>query len=96
MERLLAGLFGYKPVKILEPEIDIAPAGFQRIRLVAEVKWVEKLTRRELRHVEEKLARFPDAQALLIVPDKTIVPETWLEVWDTKDLAAQVRQQAST
>ncbi|ALL00464.1 hypothetical protein Pyrde_0414 [Pyrodictium delaneyi] len=96
MERLLAGLFGYKPVKILEPEIDIALAEFQRIRLVAEVKWVEKLTRRELRHIEEKLARFPDAQALLIVPDKTIVPETWLEVWDTKDLAAKARQQTNT
>jgi len=92
IERLLAELYGYKPVKVLEPEIDIALVEYQRIRLVAEVKWVGKLDRRAVRNIEAKLSQFPDARKLLVVPDKTIVPETWLEVLDVDDLTAMARQ----
>jgi hypothetical protein len=99
VERTLSEYYGLKPVKILEPEIDIALTEFKRIRLVAEVKWKRGLDRSEVRKVEEKLARFPDAEKILIVPDATIVPETWLEVWDVNKLrriAAEWRAKSTT
>ncbi len=92
VERFLSEYFGLKPVKVLEPEIDIALVEYKRIQLVAEVKWSNKLTKSEVKKIEEKLGRFPDARQILIVPDKTIVPETGLEVWDVEDL----REKAST
>ena len=86
IERFLSEYFGLKPVKVLEPEIDIALVEYKGIHLVAEVKWSNELTKSEVKKIEEKLGKFPDARQILVVPDKTIVPETSLEVWDVEDL----------
>ncbi len=86
MEKLLAELMGLKPVKILEPEIDIALVEYNRIKLVAEVKWKNKITREEIRRIEEKLNKFEEAEKILIVPDQTIVPETTLKVLDIETI----------
>ena len=94
-ERLLAEAHGLKPVKILEPEIDIALTRFKKIALVAEVKWVSKLKKEDVRKAEEKLSRFPEARKILIVPDATTTPETWLEVMDVKDMIRLARQATS-
>ena len=91
-ERLLAEAYGLKPIKIIEPEIDIALTKFRKIALVAEVKWVNKIRREDLRKAEEKLARYPEARKLLIVPDASATPETWLEVMDAKDISKLARQ----
>jgi len=95
MERFLAELLGLKPVKILEPEIDITLVEFKKIKLVAEVKWKNKLSRREVKEVEDKLLRFEEARKILIVPDQTIVPETTLEVWDIRTLREEVKRHST-
>lgn len=96
MERFLSEYFGLKPVKILEPEIDIALVEYKRVRVVAEVKWASRITKREVNEVEDKLGKFLDARQILIVPDKTIVPETSLEVWDPGDLTVKASERLSS
>ncbi len=64
-------------------EIDVA-LGRKRIEVVAEVKWKERLTRKEVREIEEKLGRFEEARKILFVKDVSGVPETELEVWDVE------------
>ena len=91
-ERLLAELMGLKPIKILNPEIDIALIEFKKVKVVAEVKWKNKLSRTEIMNVEEKLTRFQEARKILIVPDQSIVPETSLEVWDVNKILSIVRR----
>ena len=86
IERYLAEYFGMKPVKIMEPEIDIALVKFKKLSLVAEVKWREEITKKEIKKVERKLESFPDARKILVVPDKSTVPKTEIEVWDINDL----------
>ncbi len=90
-ERLLAELMGLKPVKIINPEIDIALTEFKKVKVVAEVKWKNKLSRTEIMKVEEKLTRFQEARKILIVPDQSIVPETSLEIWDINKILSIVR-----
>ena len=91
-ERLLAELMGLKPIKILNPEIDIALIEFKKVKVVAEVKWKNKLSRTEIMNVEEKLTRFQEARKILIVPDQSMVPETSLEVWDVNKILSIVRR----
>ncbi len=92
MERLLAELMGLKPVKILEPEIDIALVEFNKIRIVAEVKWKNKLDKEEIRRIEEKLNRFEEAEKILIVPDQSIIPETTLKTLDVESLVDMAKR----
>ncbi len=92
VERLLAETMGLKPVRILEPEIDIALVEYRRIKLVAEVKWKKHISKSEIRRTEAKLARFEDAEKILVVPDQTIIPETSLEVWDAARLVQHARK----
>jgi hypothetical protein len=86
VERLLAEVEGLKPVKVIDPEIDIALTKFRKIAVVAEVKWVNRVRKDDVRKAEDKLSRFPEARKLLIVPDSSGVPETWLEVVDIPKL----------
>ncbi len=92
VERLFAETRGLKPVKILSPEIDVALAEFKRIKLVCEVKWSRRVSRSDVRLAEAKLSRFEDAEAILVVPDQTAVPETGLEVWDIRRLIEEARK----
>ena len=91
-ERFLSEYYGLKPVRIEQPEIDIALAEYNTLRVVAEVKWVRRLSTSTMRRIEAKLSAFSEARKILVVPDKTIVPETWLEVWDIGDLVAKARE----
>ncbi len=93
VERLLAQLYGLKPVKILEPEIDVALARFQHLEVVAEVKWVKKLSQAELRRIESKLYSINAKKHILVVPDADALSgETGLEVWDAARIVREARR----
>jgi len=62
-------------VRILNPETDIALARGRTLQLVAEVKWRSKPTPKMIRRAEENLAKLPAPTRLIIVPDKTGLPE---------------------
>ncbi|MCD6546989.1 MAG: AAA family ATPase [Nanoarchaeota archaeon] len=68
-ENLIAKKLGLKKVIIEDPQIDIALTRFKRLDLVAEVKWKNKITKKDLRTIEERLNKF-DCRKLLIVIDK--------------------------
>jgi len=92
IEKLLMKTLGLRPVKILQPEIDIALTKFKKLKLVAEVKWITDITGQKLRKVEEKLAKVPAETKLLVLPDKTILSrDTWLQLLDIKDLIMLAR-----
>ena len=91
VEALLADVFGLRPVKIVEPEIDISLAKYSKPVLVAEVKWSNRIRREDVRRAEAKLGVYEEARKLLIVPDASAVPETELEVWDISTLKRVAR-----
>ncbi|MEB3759274.1 MAG: AAA family ATPase [Desulfurococcales archaeon] len=92
IEKLFMETLGLRPVKILQPETDIALTKFKQLKLIAEVKWTSDITRQKLREIEEKLAKLPAETKLLILPDKTILPrETWLQVLDITDLVKMAK-----
>ncbi len=93
VERLLAEVWGLKPVKIIEPEeIDLALLEYKRIRVVGEVKWKTRITRSEINKIESKLYQYPEAEKILIVPDESLVPETSLKVLDARRLVELAKQ----
>ncbi len=67
-----------KPVKITkpEPEVDVALVKFNKLEVVAEVKWISSLSEKELSEAEEKLLRFKDAKKFLVVPSEDALPRT--------------------
>ena len=75
-ERFLARLYGLQPVKIALPEleVDIALRKHKRLALVGEVKWKTRLTKKELRSVEDKLTSLDAERRLLIVPGGSTLP----------------------
>ncbi|ASJ12054.1 ATPase [Thermococcus thioreducens] len=88
-ERFLARLHALQPVKIALPEleVDIALRRHKRLALVGEVKWKGKLTRREIRKVEDKLAGLDAERRFLIVPERSVLstePEE-VDVLDWRD-----------
>jgi len=89
-ERFFAELYGLKPVRILEPEVDIALVEYSRLRLVGEVKWRHRVTKADIEAAEKKLAGL-GGHAVLVVPDAESVPPTMLEVWDLEKMAAASR-----
>ncbi|NPA76671.1 MAG: ATP-binding protein [Candidatus Diapherotrites archaeon] len=93
-ERTLSRIFGLQAVKIMKPEIDIALASFEKIRIVAEVKWKNRIKRSEVREAEAKLAQTGAEKRILIVPDASAVPETDLEVWDVERIVKEIRKRS--
>jgi hypothetical protein len=87
-ERLLAENYGLEPVKVFEPEVDIALAEFDKIKVVAEVKWQGRVTKADVRKAEKKLEQFEGAEKLLIVPSKERIASTELKVVTPKELAS--------
>ncbi len=92
VERFIADYFGLKPVKIMEPEIDVALVRFKKVKVVAEVKWKDSLTTSNLRKIENKLRKFSEAKKILVVPDKSDIGDTSLDVWDVEDLQRKARE----
>ncbi len=90
MERFFSELWGLKPVKILEPEVDIALMEYKKLKIIGEVKWKNKLTRREIREIEEKLDKLDAERKILVVPEENILEgETGLEVWDVEKMSRE-------
>ena len=92
LERFLVELYGLQPAKCLKPEVDVLLLESKKPRIVAEVKWKEKLTRKEVKEIEEKLGKFEEAKKILFVKDAAGVPETDLEVWDVEKMEREARR----
>ncbi len=75
-ERFLARQYGLQPVKIALPEleVDIALRKHKHLNLVGEVKWKTRLTKKELKSVEDKLTGLDAERRFLIVPDRSLLP----------------------
>ena len=91
-ERALSRIFGLQTVKIMKPEIDIALVSFGKIRIVAEVKWKNRIKKSEVREAEAKLAQTGAERRMLIVPDASAAPETDLEVWDIERVVKAIKR----
>ena len=91
-ELALSRIFGLQTVKIMNPEVDIALAEFNRVKITAEVKWRKSIKRSEVKEAEAKLAQTGAERRILIVPDASAVPETDLEVWDVERVVKEVRR----
>ncbi len=96
VERLLADARGLRPVRVLEPEVDVALVEHRRLRLVAEVEWTRgRLGRRELERIEARLLSLPAEERLLVVPDASqLAAETGLRVLDAQGLVEEARAAA--
>lgn len=85
---LLTKILKKRPLIINKPnlEVDIALADFKKLRVVAEVKWKNKISKEEIRQIEEKLNNFNnfDCEKVLIVPDKKIIKQSLkdIKIWD--------------
>ena len=91
---LLAKIFGLGNEIISERdyEVDIALTDFKKLKVVCEVKWKNRIAKRELARIESILNRF-SCRRILIVPDKRLVekePEG-IEVWDPKTILEEVK-----
>ncbi len=97
VERFFSELYGHKPVKILVPEVDIALLRFKKLVLVGEVKWRMRLTKADVRTVENKFSQLEKTfgeveRRVLVVPDASAVPETDLDVWDEERLKNEAKK----
>ncbi len=72
-------------------EIDIA-LGLRKVKIVAEVRWSEKISKKDVQALENKLFSVPAERRLLVVPDPSSVPETDVEVLGPEDLAELARK----
>ena len=90
---LLAKMFNKNPVLYLikEYDINIMLLDFEKIYLVAEVKW-GKVSKREIKEIEERLSKF-QCRRVLIVSDKKDLeycPEN-IELWDVENILTQLQ-----
>ncbi|RLE60616.1 MAG: ATP-binding protein [Thermoprotei archaeon] len=86
---LLAKIFNLTPAAVVKPyEIDVALVEFNKLRVVAEVKWRKSLDKSVLRRIERKLSSFRNVRRILIVPSESILPERLedIEVWDVQKI----------
>lgn len=78
VERMLSQDCGLRPVKILQPEIDIALTRRRKPWLIAEVKWRDNIRREDLRKTIDKLTNVKSAVKLMITKEqhdyKTNIP----------------------
>lgn len=97
---LLSKLYKKRCFIINKPhlEVDIALGDFKKLTLVAEVKWKNKLGKKELYAIEEKMANFKRCEKVLIVPDKKIVPEKPknMKVFGVKEILAMCEKKNKT
>ncbi len=54
----LSKRYGLKPVKINKPEIDIALVKFNKLKLVGEVKWKNKIKESDIKNTINKFEKF--------------------------------------
>ena len=90
---LLSKLFGMKKVVIEDPEIDIAFTEFKKLKVIAEVKWKKRISKREIETIEEKLNKFKHVKKYLIVPEKNVLerkPRN-IEVLDVEKILRMIK-----
>jgi len=90
---MLAKIFNLVPVAVVKPyEVDIALAEFNRLKVVAEVKWRKSIDRSELKQVENKLYFFKNTRKILIVPYEEALPEKPenIEVWSVERILSMI------
>ncbi|HDN17849.1 MAG TPA: ATPase [Candidatus Bathyarchaeota archaeon] len=91
IRRFLSRCFGLQQIKIEEKdlEIDIALTEFGRLKIVGDVNWSHKISRKDMRQIEEKLSKINAERKLLVVQNRSLLP--WkpgegIEVWDIRTL----------
>ena len=84
VEELLSEVMNLEPMKILNPEIDVALGSSRRPEIVVEVKWGD-MDPSDVRKVEKKLEMFR-ARRILLVRDPTEIDSSTLEVWGPENL----------
>ncbi len=94
MANLLAKTLGLYREKIVEKgrEVDIALTDYQRLRVVAEIKWKRNPTAREIQRIEKKLSRYR-CQKILIVPNKETIdykPKD-IKIWDINTITNKLK-----
>ena len=89
---LLSKLFGMKKVIIEEPEIDIALTDFKKLKVIAEVKWKNRVSKKEIEKIEEVFSNF-DCRKILIVPDRKALEKEpkGIEVWDVERVMKELK-----
>lgn len=96
MGNLLAKTLGLHREKIIEKgwEIDIALNDFHKLRMIAEVRWRKKISRTEIKEIEDKLNKY-NCRKILIVPNKEIIKKQPrnIEVWDINTILEILKKQ---
>jgi len=92
---LLSKIFGLWSEIISTPmyEIDIALTDFRKLKVIAEVKWKEKVDKKYIRKLEETFSNF-NCRKILIVPNKRALekePED-IEVWDVRRILTEIKK----
>ena len=92
---LFAKLFSLREVKINKPdmELDISLVSFNKLKVVGEVKWKNRLTVNELKKIEDKLNRF-ECKRILVVKRRDALPyePEGIEVFDEERIMRLVSQ----
>ena len=90
---LLSKILNKRSFIISKPdhEIDIALADFNKLRLVGEVKWKNRISRDEIMKIEENLKRY-GCERILIVPSKRALKKSimGIKVLDVDDVVSLV------
>ncbi len=101
---LFSKLYGLKKVKINEPnlEVDIALTKFNKLYLIAEVKWKNKVSKEEIKEiikkfdkVEEKYGKVKEKYIIVIDKKKvdcTLAKEEGIKVIDVNDVIKMVKE----
>ena len=92
---LLSKMFGLWNEIISKPEyeIDIALTDFKRLKVIAEVKWKKKVSKREIEKIERVFSNF-DCRKILIVPDRKALEKEpkGIEVWDVGKILKEIKK----
>ena len=67
-------------------DIDVCLLRFKKPEIIGEVKWKDKVSRKDVNRAEEVLSRFDAEKRFLFVPDKSEVSSDRLDVIDVNDL----------
>jgi len=77
-----------------EMEVDIVLVEFKKLKVVAEIKWKNNVSRSEIKRAEEKLKKFKDCKKILIVPEISVVEKEpkEIEIWDVKRILEEIKR----
>lgn len=93
---LFSKLFRMRTFIINKPEmeVDIVLVEFKKLKVVAEIKWKNNVSRSEIKRAEEKLKKFKDCKKILIVPEISVVEKEpkEIEIWDVKRILEEIKR----